>query len=187
MDRGAWQAAVHGVARSDDCVCVLSLQLYLTLCDLMNCSPPGSSAVGFSRQGYWRSLPCPPPEDLCSPSQGNSHLLRLLHWQADSLPLALGFPVAQLVNNPPACRRPGFDPWVGKIPWRREWLPTPVFWPAEFHELCSPWGRKEPDTTERLSLTSLSLPLAPPGKPCGVRHDLPTEHEHELCPDFPLL
>ena len=31
------------------------------------------------------------------------------------------------------CRRPGFDPWVGKIPWRRERLPTPVFWPEEFH------------------------------------------------------
>ena len=28
------------------------------------------------------------------------------------------------------CRRPGFDPWVGKIPWRRERLPTPVFWPG---------------------------------------------------------
>ena len=30
---------------------------------------------------------------------------------------------------------PGFDPWVGKIPWRRERLPTPVFWPGEFHGL----------------------------------------------------
>ena len=30
---------------------------------------------------------------------------------------------------------PGFDPWVGKIPWRREQLPTSVFWPIEFHEL----------------------------------------------------
>ena len=29
--------------------------------------------------------------------------------------------------------RPGFDLWVGKIPWRREWLPTPVFFPGEFH------------------------------------------------------
>ena len=29
--------------------------------------------------------------------------------------------------------RSGFDPWVGKIPWRREWLPTPVFLPGEFH------------------------------------------------------
>ena len=31
------------------------------------------------------------------------------------------------------CGRPGFDSWVGKIPWRRERLPTPVFWPGEFH------------------------------------------------------
>ena len=30
-------------------------------------------------------------------------------------------------------RRPGFDPWVGKISWRREWLLTPVFLPGEFH------------------------------------------------------
>ena len=33
------------------------------------------------------------------------------------------------------CGRPEFDPWVGKIPWRRERLPTPVFWPGEFHGL----------------------------------------------------
>ena len=36
------------------------------------------------------------------------------------------------------CRRPGFSPWVGKILWRRKWLPTPVFWPGEFHGLYSP-------------------------------------------------
>ena len=34
-------------------------------------------------------------------------------------------------------RRIGFNPWVGKIPWRRERLPTPVFWPGEFHGLYS--------------------------------------------------
>ena len=45
------------------------------------------------------------------------------------------------------------DPWVGKIPWRRERLPMPAFWPGEFDGLYSPWGRKELDTTERLSLT----------------------------------
>ena len=44
--------------------------------------------------------------------------------------------------------------WVGKIPWRRERLPTPVFHPGEFYGLYSPWGRKESDTTERLSLSS---------------------------------
>ena len=31
------------------------------------------------------------------------------------------------------CRKPRFDPWVQKIPWRREWQPTPVFLPGEFH------------------------------------------------------
>ena len=34
--------------------------------------------------------------------------------------------VAQLVKNLPAMRETGFDPWVGKIPWRRDRLPTPV-------------------------------------------------------------
>ena len=53
----------------------------------------------------------------------------------------------------------GFDPWVGKIPWRRERLPTPVFWPEEFHGLYSSWGHKESDTTERLSLFHLTYIL----------------------------
>ena len=86
----------------------------------------------------------------------NPCLLSLLHWQTGSLPLShLGSSllfythvllldvlhhikmytclclckrtslVAQLVKNPTA--------WIGKIPWRRERLPTPVFWPGEFH------------------------------------------------------
>ena len=37
--------------------------------------------------------------------------------------------------------------------WRRDELPTPVFWPGEFHGQCSPWGHKESDTPERLSLS----------------------------------
>ena len=45
------------------------------------------------------------------------------------------------------------NPWVGEIPWRRERLPTPVFWSREFRGLYSPWGHKESDTTERLSLS----------------------------------
>ena len=53
------------------------------------------------------------------------------------------------------CRRPGFDPWAGKIPWRRKWQPTPVFLPGESHGQrtligYSPWGRKESDMTEQL-------------------------------------
>ena len=40
--------------------------------------------------------------------------------------------VAQMVKNPPAMQETWFDSWVRKIPWRREWLPTPVFLPGEF-------------------------------------------------------
>ena len=61
--------------------------------------------------------------------------------------------MAQRVKNLPAMWRPEINPWVGKIPWRRERLPTPVFWPEEFHGLHSPWGLKESDTTEQLSLS----------------------------------
>ena len=51
-----------------------------------------------------------------------------------------------------------FDPWVGKIPWRREWLPTPVFLPGEFYGQrnlagYSPWSRIELDRSEQLTLS----------------------------------
>jgi len=55
--------------------------------------------------------------------------------------------------------RPGFDPWVGKIPWRkRTWQPTPVFLAGESHGQrilvgYSPGGHKQLDTTERLTLS----------------------------------
>ena len=58
----------------------------------------------------------------------------------------------------------GFDLWVGKIPWRRKWQPTPVFLPGESHGRRSlkgyspqgPQGCKESDTTERLHFHFLS-------------------------------
>ena len=46
-------------------------------------------------------------------------------------------------------------------PWRREQLPTPVFRPGEFHGLYRPWGRKESDTIESLSLSFTFNGLAP--------------------------
>ena len=51
------------------------------------------------------------------------------------------------------CKRPGFGPWVRKIPRRREWKPTPVFLLGESHGQrnlvgYSPWGHKGSDTTE---------------------------------------
>ena len=56
--------------------------------------------------------------------------------------------VVQLVKNPPAMQETWVDPWVGKIPWRRERLPPPVFWPGEVHGLYSLWGHKESDMVE---------------------------------------
>ena len=69
-----------------------------------------------------------------------------------------GFPCGSLLKYPPTMwelQEMGFDPWVGKIPWRRAWHPTPVFLPGKSHGRrslvgCRPWGREELDTTERL-------------------------------------
>ena len=48
-----------------------------------------------------------------------------------------GFPGSASGKEPTCqcrrCKRCGFDPWVGKIPWKREWQPTPVFLPGESH------------------------------------------------------
>ena len=62
------------------------------------------------------------------------------------------------------CGRPGFNPWVGKIPWRRKWQPTPVFLPGKSHGQrnlvdysLSLWDNKDSDTTERLHFHFLDL------------------------------
>ena len=70
----------------------------------------------------------------------------------------------QKVHAESACqrrrhRRRKFNPRVGKIPWRRNWQPTPVFLPGKPHGLrsvagYSPWGRKELDTTENAHTVS---------------------------------
>ena len=74
------------------------------------------------------------------------------------LPEARASLMAQTIKDCLQCRRPGFNPWVGKIPWKREPLPTPVLLPGEFHGQrklvgYSPWGCKESDTTEWLTLS----------------------------------
>ena len=83
--------------------------------------------------------------------------------------LLMGFAGAYGKESVCQCRRykrRGFDPWVRKIPWRRAWQPTPVFFPGEPHGQrslagYSPWDRKTSDTTEAtehahtISLTSI--------------------------------
>ena len=88
MDRGTWQARVHGIARVGH---DLVLSFFLSCIKRF----PGGSAVESTGQ----------------------------------------------------CRRRRFDPWVGKIPWRKKWQPTPVFLPGNSHEQgslvsYSPWGCK---------------------------------------------
>ena len=83
MDRGAWQATVHGVAKS------------------------------------WTRL-----KWLNTRRHIHIHILDIT-----------GFPSGTSIKNPPANAGDmrGFDPWIGKIPWRRAWQPTPVFLPGESH------------------------------------------------------
>ena len=87
---------------------------------------------------------------------GSSSHERLAYYPANiyHLPLLLGFPSGSAPKEP-ACqgRRHEFYPWIGKIPWRRTWQPTPVFLPGKFHAQmslvgCSLWGCKELDTAE---------------------------------------
>ena len=99
-----------------------------------------------------------------APGWGCSRRWTLLLWPSLNLIVSpntiTGFPNGSSSKDS-ACqrRRPkrlGFDPWVKKIPWRRERQPTPVFLPGESHGqrslLCySPWGHKELDKTEWLN------------------------------------
>ena len=77
--------------------------------------------------------------------------------------------VAQMVKNPPAMRETWTGSWVGKIPWRRAWQPTPVFLPAE-----SPW------TEEPGGLQSTGSQR--------VRHSWATKHStaHQITPPATL-
>ena len=88
-------------------------------------------------------------------------IFHTLHQQKDSSMKSrmTGFP-AGTSGKEPACqcrrhKRPRFNTWVRKIPWRRAWQPTPVFLPGESHGERSllgygPWGRKELDTIEAI-------------------------------------
>ena len=80
------------------------------------------------------------------------------------------------------CGRCKFGPWVGRIPWRRKWQPTPEFLPGEFHGQrslagYSPWSHTESDMTEgqTLSLFSISGSVGSiPGR--GTKILLATRH-----------
>ena len=68
------------------------------------------------------------------------------------------------------CKRHRFDPWVGKIPWRTAWQPTPVFLPGESNGQrslvgYSPWGHKESDQSNLAQHTFYLFSPPFPGSP----------------------
>ena len=81
--------------------------------------------------------------------------------------------MVKINGKEPACKcwrheRRGFDPWVGKILWRRKWQVTKVFLPGESYGQRSPtgygpWDHKESDTTERLTHTHTKSLVGFPG------------------------
>ena len=73
-----------------------------------------------------------------SPSLGLSFPVGTIGVDEGCPKASLGFPNSSVVKDLLQCGRPEFDSWVGKIPWRRERLPIPVFCPGEFHGLYSP-------------------------------------------------
>ena len=110
----------------------------------------GSLSVTFPR------APSLPPLSRSHPAPPTSH-----HGYKDPENCDLQGPETSPKTEPISqCKRRVFSSWVGKIPWRRPWQPTPVFLSGEFHGQRSLVGIslcicKELDTAERLTLLPL--------------------------------
>ena len=139
-------------------VCVLVAQLCLTPCDPMGCSPPDSPVPGILRArmlkwvatSFSRGSSQPRDQTQVSCTAGRFFTIRptreacLDHCRVSNNFCrmnvkaheyhCIGFPAGAVGKESTCqCRKRGFDCWVGKIPWRRKWLPTPGFLPGKFH------------------------------------------------------
>ena len=115
IDRGAWQATVHGICRTES----------------LHCSPETTTTLLI----------------IYTPIQNKKFKV----WKKSGMDKEWHSQGMLL-----KCKRHRFSPWVGKISWRREWLPTPLFLPGEFHgqrslEGYTLWGYKESDPAEQLT------------------------------------
>ena len=103
---------------------------------------------------HWQATRPPNPHGGTSTIKTNH---KLPEYRSASL-------VTQTVKHLLQCGRPGFDPWVGKTPWRRKWKSSPVLLPGKSHGQWSlvgysPWGRKELDKTEYRKNTPQNINL----------------------------
>ena len=157
------------------CVCVKSLYLCLTLCNPIDCSPPGSSVHGviLARILEWVFI---------SSSRGSSQprdrtrISCIGRWIFTTEPLSReaqkyisfyfeSFFPDRSVGKESSCNARDtneFNPWIKKIPWRREWQPTPVFLPGKPHGQrslvgYSPWGCKESDLATKQKQQNMTL------------------------------
>ena len=147
--------------RQGHCCCCPVTQWNPTLCDSTDCRMPGSlslTIISWSLPKFMSIASVMPSNHLILCYRPS----KLLEWDFSDSPVGkesayagdpgwipgsgrpagerIGYPLqyslaslmAQPVKNPLQCRRPGFNPWVVKIPWKRKRLPTPIFWPGEF-------------------------------------------------------
>ena len=89
---------------------------------------------------------------LCQNHKAHYGAAEREHWGESLILYTQGCPGGSVVKNLPGkCRKYRFDPWVGKIPWRRKWQLTPIFLPGKSHGQrslagYSLWGHQESDT-----------------------------------------
>ena len=155
MDRGAWWAAVHAVAKSRTRLSDFTFTFHFHTLE--------KEMAAHSSVLAWRIPGTGEPGGL--PSMG-SHRVRhdwsdLAGHDWSDLAAITKHNIREFPDGAGGkehtcqcrCKRHRFDPWDGKIPWRRAWQPTPIFLPGESHRQrslvgYSPWGCKQSDTTE---------------------------------------
>ena len=142
------------------------VRLFATPWTIAYQAPP---SMGFSRQEYWSGLPLPSPGDLPDPGiepgsptfqadaltsepPGKPIFMQKFHYNTMKTGTSrrglLRSILASLVAQQSRICPPMHETsWVGKIPWRKKWLPTPVFLSGEYHVQrslagYSPWGRR---------------------------------------------
>ena len=144
MDREAWKAAVHGVAKSRTRLSNFTFTFHFHTLEKEMAThssvlawkvpgmgePGGLPSMGSHRVGHdWSDLAA-----AAAAAEGNS-------YSKEFVPDERGRR-AFWVAPPCQCRGCGLDSWVRKIPWRRKWQPTPVFLPGKSHGQKEPWSLK---------------------------------------------